>query len=244
MVYNMKVKVFPSGLRQCYLYSKPVFSDYTREPIGEKEIDSARSKSVSKSRSKVNAYDLALANEWDWFMTGTFDQKRFDAYDYDVFTDCVKLFTQCLRDRDILYLLVPELHPTSGRWHFHALLKGDFPKVQAINPHTGQFLFDASGRPIYNVAIYKYGFTTCTAVSDSRKSAGYIAKYLNKANGDVPKHKKRYWASRSLKCPVEIFDVVDDYNQILDELQMNSDYFKETKTIDYGSFAFAEFHDK
>lgn len=241
MVYNIKVKRFPSGLTQYFGHSKPVFSEYSRVPDLKKEVDSARSKSVSKSRSKVSAYDLALANEWDWFLTGTFNQEVYDGYDYDNFVRYIRLFTQQLRDRDIVYIIVPERHPTSGRWHFHALLRGSIPLVQAVNPHTGLLMFDSSGRPIYNMPIYKYGFTTVTPVCDSRKASGYLAKYLTKADSDVPKHKKRYWASRSLNRPVEEFIVVDDIESVFSKLR-ELDYVKETHTHEYGDFIFAEKH--
>lgn len=239
MVYNVKVKSFPTGLKQYFGHSKPVFSEYSREPTKEKEIDSARSKSVSKSRSKVNAYDLALANDWDYFLTGTFDRKVVNAYDYACFVDYICLFTQRLRDHGIVYLLVPERHK-DGAWHFHALVKGNLPLSPAINPHTGSLLLDSSGRQIYNCTLYKYGFTTVTRITDSIKSAGYICKYLTKAQDDVPKGKKRYWASRSLNRPTEEFIVVDNYSDFVETMKQKADYTKETSTELFGDFFFAE----
>lgn len=241
MIYNVKVKYFPDGLKQFYLYSHPVETGFERDPVQKKRIESAHSKSVSKSRSKVNAYDLALANHWDWFFTGTFDPERYDSYDYDVFSSCVKLFTQQLRDRGLSYLLVPEKHK-SGRWHFHALIQGDIPRSPAFNPHSGERLFDHSGREIFNVPIFRYGFTTATAVGDSRQSAGYVCKYLTKSQDDVPKHKKRYWASRSLIRPTVEYLVHDDIESTFIAMKDSCDYFKETKTDDYGDFLFAEKH--
>lgn len=239
MVYNIKVKRFPSGLTQYFGHTKPVFSEYSRVPDEKKEVDSARSKKVSKSRSKVSAYDLALANEWDWFFTGTFDPERFNSFDYDVFCSCVKLYTQQLRDRSCKYLLVPEKHK-SGRWHFHALISGNIPVVPAVHP-DGYLLYDGNGRQIYNVPIYRYGFTTATRVGDSRSASGYICKYLTKSHDDVPKHKKRYWASRSLNRPTEDFIVVDDIESVFSKLR-ELDYVKETHTHEYGDFIFAEKH--
>ena len=239
MVYNVKVKSFPTGLKQYFGHSKPVFSEYSRIPTKEKKIDSARSKSVSQSRSKVNAYDLALANEWDYFLTGTFDRKVVNAYDYSCFVQYILLFTQRLRDHNIQYLLVPEQHK-DGAWHFHSLIKGILPLVLAYSPHTGCPLLDSSGRQIYNCPLYKYGFTTVTQVTDSIKSAGYICKYLTKAQDDVPKGKKRYWASRSLNRPTEDFIVVDNYSDFVETMKQKADYTKETHTSEYGDFFFAE----
>lgn len=240
MIYNVKVKYFPDGLKQYYLYSHPVESGFERDPVQKKKSESAHSNSVSKSRSKVNVYDLALANQWDWFLTGTFNQEKYDGYDYDNFVRYIRLFTQQLRDRNIVYIIVPERHPTSGRWHFHALLRGSIPVEQAINPHSGLPMFDRSGRPIYNTSLYKYGFTTVTSVADSRKASGYLAKYLTKSDSDVPKGKKRYWASRSLNRPTVDYFVHDDIESTFMALRDSCDYVRETHTDEYGDFLFAE----
>lgn len=242
MIYNIKIKYFPDGMKQYFLHSNPVETEYERPPTKEKQVDSARSKAVSKSRSKVSAYDLALSNHWDWFLTGTFNQEVYDGYDYGNFVRYIRLFTQQLRDRNIVYIIVPERHPTSGRWHFHALLRGSIPVVQAINAHTGLPMFDCSGRPIYNTPLYKYGFTTVTAVCDSRKASGYLAKYLTKADSDVPKGKKRYWASRSLNRPKVEYLIHDDIEYTFEAMKSSADYVKESITRDYGKFLFAEKH--
>ena len=46
-----------------------------------------RSVSVSMKRAKQKIYDLSRANEWEYFVTLTFDPNKVHRYDY---TDCVK----------------------------------------------------------------------------------------------------------------------------------------------------------
>ena len=55
---------------------------------------------------------------------------------------------------------------------------------------------------MYNVRNFKYGHTTATRISDPTRAATYIAKYLTK-DIQVPKGRKRYWASRNLRRPTE-----------------------------------------
>ena len=86
--------------------------------------------------------------------------------------------------------------------------------VEAVNPHTGKKIMDKQGRQVYNVCNFKYGYTTATCVSDPSKAATYLAKYLTK-DIQVPKGRKRYWASRSLCKPTE------------ERLQMTSEEFGE-----------------
>lgn len=240
MVYNCRVKTFPSGLVHYFVHTKPVPTDYERPPRdGPLDSDSVHSKSVSKSRSKVSVYDLALANSWDYFLTGTFDPSRYDSSDYSVFVSCVHEFCRALNYRDCKYLLVPEQHQ-SGVWHFHALISGGkLPLVPAVNPHTGEIIVDGSGRTVYNCDIYRYGFTTVTSVSDSDKASGYLAKYLTKAVS-VPKGKKRYWASRSLSRPTLDKIVLNDVDNFVSILSKTSSYSTVTKTENYGDFYFFE----
>ena len=53
-----------------------------------------------------------------------------------------------------------------------------------------------------NVKNYKYGLTTATSISDPARAATYLSKYLTKSI-QVPKGRKRYWASRQLVSPSE-----------------------------------------
>ena len=61
---------------------------------------------------------------------------------------------------------------------------------------------------------YSYGFCSLSHVSDSGKAANYILKYMIKGYNylDIPKGKKRYWASRNLNKPIIDHDVfTEDY---------------------------------
>lgn len=189
-------------------------------------------------RTINEVYDIAKSNEWQWFLTLTFDPKIVDSFDYAAVTDAMKKFTRILRDKDIKYVIVPELHD-SGRYHFHGLCSGDLPVVPGVNPHTGEQIVDKSGHVVYNVSVYKYGYTTATLIDDSKRAATYITKYLSKELGDaVPKGKKRYWASKGLARPEIEYDTMSDRD--FGALTAPARYKKQILT-DYGRFYLAEF---
>ena len=76
------------------------------------------------SRAKNLVRELALCNQWDYFVTLTFDT-RWDRYD---FSGRIRAFLQWVQNENkagkcIRYLLVPEFHK-DGAVHLHALMSG------------------------------------------------------------------------------------------------------------------------
>ena len=80
--------------------------------------------SFSRARSMVLQY--ALCNPWDYFFTGTLDERLADRYNLDRYA---KRLMQFIRDKRKKYnasfqvLLVPENHK-DGAWHIHGLVYG------------------------------------------------------------------------------------------------------------------------
>lgn len=209
MEYNVRKKIFPDGTAQYVWHEFKEEVGYTLPPKEEKEEgekehipDRERSQKVSRSRAVQAVYDICQSNPWTWFLTLTFDPQKVDSFDYDKCVEAIILFTKKLRYWGIQYVVVPEKHPTSGRWHFHGLLydpDGQLRVVPARNAQ-GKLLVDGKKRQVYNVSIYEYGFSTVTKVSNETRAGGYLCKYVSK-DMFVPDGRKRYWASRGLKRP-------------------------------------------
>ena len=84
------------------------------------------------------------------------------------------------------------------RFHFHFLFN-NYPQKFL----TDSLKRDKKGRIIYNLTNYKLGFTTATVIDSLEASQHYITKYISKDLVELSKGKKRYWASKNLKMPVE-----------------------------------------
>jgi hypothetical protein len=225
--YQCKIKYFDDSHFQVVLYSHRNKYDFER-PLKEinfeqMEIDLSaledgvldmfekseilndlitkikRSIKSSRNRAKNKIYDYARSNDFEWFVTMTFNPKELDSFDYN---ECSKKLSKWLNNirvryaPDLQYLFVPELHK-SGRYHFHGLISniGDLKMVESGH-------YSSSGQMIYNIGNYNLGFTTATKILDKHRTATYIGKYITKELSGHIKGKKHYWASRNLNTPV------------------------------------------
>lgn len=214
--YDVKIKRFEDGTVQyrASLLFIPSGS-YSLSPGKEyKAPDPIRSRKVSLQRSVSKLYDLVHANVWEYFFTLTLDPKKVDRYDYNACADSIHHFTDLLYRDDCLYIIVPERHD-DGAWHYHGLLTN----CNNLHLHVNEFGY-------LEFSKYNYGYCSCSHVGDSARAANYIMKYLIKGYDylDIPKGKKRYWASRGLNLPVEDHEYMSE-DEIL-ELLNNSYYNK------------------
>lgn len=225
------------------LYSCPVDSKFRRVFQGQvidwnedQSPNSERKKVDNMKRARQKVYDIARSNPFTHFITLTFDPDKVDSFDYSVAVDKLESFTKLLRRHGCTYVLVPELHK-SGRYHFHGLITlGELRLQQAVNPYTGAPMYDEQARSVYNLPQYDLGFSTATEITDSARTASYIAKYLTKEI-QVPKGKKCYWASRSCARPVESLALMD--SEELTEHICDSRFIKVTNN-EWGDFLIAE----
>lgn len=171
--------------------------------------------SVSGTRLRLSNYELDLSKLGNIYSIGarlsivqgdtisngstikdatvTFSGAVVDRYDYAACYEFLKLFCRNLYyTYGCLYLFVPELHE-DGAYHFHGLIQGDLPVVEAINPKTGDPLM-VKGAQIYNIPIWKAGFSNASRVKSSKAISSYIAKYITKGFS-CPKGCHRYLAS-------------------------------------------------
>ena len=221
--YNHKIKVFPDGTEQHFVYQHSV-------KIGSEKISSFATTGTKKNeidhqkRARSEVFDLCRSNKFDFFITLTFDPRLVNSFDYKICTDHIKKFCRRLRDLDCKYIIVPERHQ-SGRWHFHGLVKGVFPLSQAVNPHTNKIIPD-----VFNTPLYDYGYTTVSRIKDYQKVSTYVCKYLTKSM-DLPRFSKRYWCSQGLLRPKVVTEEVDI--KTLSYLALDASYSKSIDS-DFG----------
>ena len=176
---------------------------------------------VSVNRSKNNLYRIARSNEWDYFITFTFDPKKVDSTDYDLVSGIVSGWFSNLRKTspNLKYLAVPELHKDKKKYHYHALISN---ADSLILSDSGKVDFE--GMPIYNIDKWKWGYTTASKIKDNAKVTNYIGKYITKDLMNRLKYKKRYYASKN--CNVADEEYMNIYPEELVDLLCEADYIK------------------
>lgn len=188
---------------------------FTRTRTQEEEEHSLR---TSLNRTKNMIYDLAKSNDWEWFITLTFDPKKYDSSNYDKVTSLLKRFIDNVRhnqSRGLVYLIVPELHADGMKFHFHGFLS-DTGFMKFIP--SGKL--DSDGNDIFNIPAWKYGFSTASAIKDTVRASAYITKYITKEFIQHTKHKKRYYASRNIRRPeVSKLNISSTLEDIIDIYQ-------------------------
>ena len=204
-------------------YIPDIFYD---EYFIEKAKESYKLSNFNRVKNKI--YDYALANEWQYFVTLTFDPDKVDSYDYESCVKAVSGFLNALRHKYtdkgfiLAYLGVPELHK-SGRYHFHFLMCGIPPDELSFSGKYSYYRHKKS--KIYNWDAYDLGFTTVIKCWGSEGISKYLCKYITKSLMDqIPKGKKKYWASRNLKLPEVQKLYIDDLQDFAMQLGLESDF--------------------
>lgn len=208
------------------------YEKYLDELPEDEEIYSRKERSlqVSKSRAIQKIYEITRSNEWEYFITLTFNPEKVDSFNYDVVVKKLSKWLNNLKARyapDLRYIVVPELHK-SGRYHFHGLF-ADIGNMQLID--SGKRLPD--GEIIYNLGNYDLGFTTATRIKDNARVSSYITKYISKDLCAVTNGKKRYWNSKNLK-KVQILEYImtpEEINNMLCDLSENITYCKTSECV-------------
>lgn len=238
MIYNTRIKTFAKS-QQVTIYSKSFVKDEkekksTNENFTKGYINENRTKQQEEhcktyhlKQTKNSIYDIARSNEWDWFITITFDRNKTDSSDYDIVVCRLKYFLNNLQKRqcpNLKYLIVPELHADGKHYHFHGLLAN----CDGINFSYSGKNDRKSKKPIYNILNWKLGFTTATQVGDTQRVSSYITKYITKECVAVLKNKKRYYTSHNVNRPQIDYCVCNK-----DEFeQMYGDCVTYCKTVD------------
>lgn len=163
------------------------------------------------SRTKSRIRELALCNDWDWFVTLTLDPQKFNRYDLKQAKESIYRFIRDYKKKthqeDIKYLLIPE-HHKDGAWHFHGLLHGisvdsfrAFSLEEKLPNRIRSELL--KGNIVYDWTPYreKFGYCSISATRNTHALAGYLTKYISKdflsRQSELSAH--LYFASKGLK---------------------------------------------
>jgi len=232
-------------------------ASFVREEITDQKIKQKQEKSIaiSTSRSKKKIYEYAMSNDWDYFVTFTFNDDKLvgDATDYEECSKRLSCYLNNLRKvfPDLMYLIVPEQHTKNRyyngqivkpndadydkgkyRWHFHGLVKGvdDSLLIQAVNQKTNQPIVK-NGKQIYTISNYhsdNYGYSTISKIENKKAVSSYICKYITKETVELSKGKKRYWVSKNLTlCKSKKKYDISLKEAVTEYFKENANYYKE-----------------
>lgn len=188
--YNIKVKFYESGEIQIHTFPNGV--DFSKSLLENDALDvlpsssnnnikysSAKSYNEyntirSLRRTKQTVFNYALNNEWEYFVTFTFDT-LFHRYDFDSIRKYMAKWLnnfKCQKCPDLKYIGVPEFHK-DGAIHFHFLISNvnkDFLKL-SDNQIKYKNQFYCPTFPCRNF---------WEPVRNSVAAASYMCKYISK----------------------------------------------------------------
>lgn len=213
--YNVRVIDYGDST-QLRIYNKPVVrgcqdkivdDDSVEFDVSTEILEKRHNHSVisTMNRTKNKIYSVSRANEWELFVTFTFDPLKVDRTDYDLCSSKVREYLHYIRRKyapDLKYICVPELHNDGISWHVHALL-ADIGSLKLIDSGIVK-----SGKCIYNIDSWKWGFSTASYIESSERVSSYICKYITKDLVTLTLHRKRYWSSANCN---RFEDCVSDY---------------------------------
>lgn len=232
MNYNVKTIEYVDSV-QVRTYKRPVTvsnkinlpqpkQKHISEPKERTQYQIEHSIKSSVNRTVNQIYTISRANKWEYFITLTIDPKKLDNTDFNLVSEKLNIWTNNLKKRyapDLKYIIVPELHKDKSKWHFHGLFAniGKMPLTFSGKVCVGKFVYDYVKKPfatkIYNIPLWKYGFSTATIIRDSSKASSYITKYITKDLSHILQNQHRYLASQNIDQPLErVFNI--DYDEL------------------------------
>lgn len=252
MEYNVKILKYANDRQQIRFYRVPIQFDnekskyltdkvekknYNQPEFEENEtIENIHSIMNSRNRTIKNLYNIARSNNWDWFVTFTFDTKRINSTNYDTVMSEISSYMKGLRKKykDMKYLLIPELHDDKIKYHIHGL-------VANVPDQCFEYLGFYKGRHAYHLMNYRLGWDYHSKVEDNDKIVSYVTKYITKALMDSTKNKRRYIYSLNCDKAEEINVKVNDMNKLFDKIK---DHVTYSKTVEFNDTAVLYFETK
>ena len=145
-------------------------------------------------RAAGRVRDLALCNDFRWFVTLTLDPAKIDRHDMEALTHVLNRWSDNrVRRKGLRYILVPERHK-DGAIHLHGFfndalplvdsgtvsLPGGKPRKPRSRKQREEWL-SAGGKIVYNIPDWSLGFSMALQLTgDYHAAVAYVCKYVRK----------------------------------------------------------------
>jgi len=170
-------------------------------PTAIRRLGERFASSIYRARSKIR--ELGLCNDWDFLVTFTFDDKKFDrtnlTYLKGKLTDFLRNYKSAQKIK-IRYLIIPE-QDKNGNWHFHGLLAGlPFDYLREVDYFRKRIIFD------WDDYAAKFGHIRVEEINSLDRVANYLLKQvtLEILSAARKKGSNTYYASNGLNRAVVI----------------------------------------
>ncbi len=176
-------------------------------------------------RAKSNVYELAMCNEFEYFVTFTLDKLKYNRHDLKKF---MKDLTKAINNYNsyyhvkIIYLLIPEMHK-DGAWHLHGLIGGIRQEDLFIN---------SNGYLDFRQYSKKFGFCSLSKIKDKEAVSKYITKYITKELLSLPYGQHTYYHSQGLHKADVLYRISDIDPSSIDWDYIHPDKFCRIKTTE------------
>lgn len=213
-------------------YQNDIYSDIQlpgeEQPPKDRKGDK-EDKERSFRRAVQKVYDIAYMNDFRYFLTLTFDQKRYNNREAKEILDKVQNFLKhSVSRKGLAYVMTAERHKKTRGIHLHLLANDAFTledsgtrlvtgytkPVSLATIYRKQIPEDQVGKIVYNIPEWTYGFTTAIEIDgDPAALAQYMTKYMTKDAQKI--FGKYYWSSRNLvRSPEVSYTNTSDYQDI------------------------------
>lgn len=216
----------------------PSTPDRAPREKGKKSEGEDRLRSMRRARAMLRR--LALANEFQYFVTLTLDGSKIDRWDGAAIVKALNTWCDnMVRRKGLRYILVPERHK-DGAFHFHGFFGGDGlevvdsgtidvpwsskPRRPRDDAERAAWLAQG-GHIVYNLPQWSLGFTTALELyGDYSSAVGYVCKYIGKQDQERPLG-RWYYSGGGLEKPRKHY-------VMLDYRQLQEDYAGQTVELD------------
>ena len=176
-------------------------------------------RSMRRARAKVRR--IALANDFQYFVTLTLDPSKVDTHDGAAVVKKLNAWaSNAVQRYGLRYILVPERHKKGGI-HFHGFFNGALPVVdsgtirlpESKKPRKPRSAAQRAewlgkgGQTVYNIPGWTLGFSTAMNLYGEYPAAvAYVCKYIGK-DGEKPAGRWYYSGGDLMEPTVHYVDL-------------------------------------
>lgn len=157
----------------------------------------------SLSRTRRNIREIALCNNFEYFVTITVNGDNLNRFNLDDVQNQLKKSLKKIKRKnsDFQYIIITERH-VNGAFHFHGLVKG-------LDEKSSDLYINKYGYLSSHILDTEIGYVSFSKIKDLTRVSNYITKYITKSCVKNS-HNQVYISSKGLiKATREEFSHID-----------------------------------